>query len=90
MRSCAKACSARSGLWTVPTVPAGRWRNSCWPPGAHGRRAGQPVGPARLFDSGHNRKIDAHDTHAVAVVGVRSEDLRVLSELIPGKAKKDT
>jgi hypothetical protein len=24
---------------------------------------------ARLFDTGHNRKTDAHDAHAVAVVG---------------------
>jgi transposase len=78
---------------------------------------------ARLFDTGHNRKTDAHDAHAVAVVAVRTEGLRVLSydielealrmlvdrreeltrqrvqtvnrlqrllsELTPGKAKKD-
>src|SRR6187200_3391621 len=78
---------------------------------------------ARLFDTGHNRKTDAHDAHAVAVVAVRTTGLRVLShdeelealrmladrrdelsrtrvqivnrlqrllsELIPGKAKKD-
>jgi transposase len=78
---------------------------------------------ARLLDTGHNRKTDAHDAHAVAVVAVRTQDLRVLShdvelealrmvadrreeltrarvqtvnrlhrllsELIPGKAKKD-
>ncbi len=34
---------------------------------------------ARLFDTGHNRKTDAHDTHAVAVVAVRTQGLRVLS-----------
>jgi transposase len=34
---------------------------------------------ARLFDTGHNRKIDAHDAHAVAVVAVRTEGLRVPS-----------
>lgn len=34
---------------------------------------------ARLFDTGHNRKTDAHDAHAVAVVAVRTERLRVLS-----------
>ena len=34
---------------------------------------------ARLFDTGHNRKTDAHDAHAVAVVGVRTSGLRVLS-----------
>ena len=78
---------------------------------------------ARLFDTGHNRKTDAHDAHAVAAVAVRTEGLRVLSydvelealrmladrreeltrtriqtvnrlqrllsELTPGKAKKD-
>jgi transposase len=78
---------------------------------------------ARLLDAGHNRKTDAHDAHAVAVVAVRTPNLRVLSydvelealrmladrreeltrrrvqtvnrlqrllsELTPGKAKKD-
>jgi transposase len=78
---------------------------------------------ARLFDTGHNRKTDAHDAHAVAVVAVRTRGLRVrsydselealrmlvdrreelsrgrvqtvnrlqrlLSELTPGKAKKN-
>ncbi len=34
---------------------------------------------ARLFDTGHNRKTDAHDAHAVAVVAVRTLGLRVLS-----------
>jgi transposase len=34
---------------------------------------------ARLFDTGHNRKTDAHDAHAVAVVAVRTNGLRVLS-----------
>jgi transposase len=34
---------------------------------------------ARLFDTGHNRKPDAHDAHAVAVVAVRTSGLRVLS-----------
>src|SRR4051812_20679164 len=78
---------------------------------------------ARAFDTGHNRKTDAHDAHAVAAVAVRTAGLRVLSyddelealrmladrrdeltrqriqtvnrlhrllsELTPGKAKKD-
>jgi transposase len=59
----------------------------------------------RLFDTGHNRKTDAHDAHAVAVVAVRTKALRVLSydaefealrmlsdrreELTRGRAKKD-
>ena len=34
---------------------------------------------ARLFDTGHNRKTDAHDAHSVAVVAVRTAGLRVLS-----------
>src|SRR4051812_14971838 len=33
----------------------------------------------RLFDTGHNRKTDAHDAHAVAVVAVRTKTLRVLA-----------
>ncbi|WP_223162697.1 IS110 family transposase [Nocardioides antri] len=32
----------------------------------------------RLFDTGHNRKTDAHDAHAVAAVAVRTKNLRVL------------
>jgi transposase len=34
---------------------------------------------ARLFDTGHNRKTDAHDAHAVAAVAVRTRGLRALS-----------
>ena len=34
---------------------------------------------ARSFDTGHNRKTDAHDAHAVAVVAVRTGGLRVLT-----------
>ena len=34
---------------------------------------------ARLLDTGHNRKTDAHDAHAVAMVAVRRRNLRVLS-----------
>ena len=30
----------------------------------------------RLFDTGHNRKTDAHDAHAVAVVAARTSNLR--------------
>src|SRR6476661_1881512 len=33
---------------------------------------------ARLFDTGHNRKTDAHDAHSIAVVAVRTKGLRVL------------
>ena len=34
---------------------------------------------ARLLDTGHNRKTDVHDAHAVAVVAVRTNALRVLT-----------
>ena len=34
---------------------------------------------ARELDTGRNRKTDAHDAHAVAVVAVRTAGLRVLS-----------
>ncbi len=34
---------------------------------------------ARALDSGHNRKTDPHDAHAVAVVAVRTRNLRVLA-----------
>jgi len=33
----------------------------------------------RLFDTGHNRKTDPHDAHAVAVVAVRTPKLPVLA-----------
>ena len=33
---------------------------------------------ARLLDTGHGRKTDAHDAHSIAVVAVRAKDLRVL------------
>ncbi|WP_367180075.1 IS110 family transposase [uncultured Phycicoccus sp.] len=33
----------------------------------------------RLFDTGHNRKSDAHDAHSIAMVAVRTKGLRVLA-----------
>jgi transposase len=33
----------------------------------------------RLFDTGHNRKTDALDAHSIAIVGVRTKGLRVLT-----------
>ena len=33
----------------------------------------------RLFDTGHNRKTDAHDAHSIAIVAVRTPGLRVLA-----------
>jgi transposase len=32
----------------------------------------------RLFDTGHNRKTDARDAHSIAIVAVRTRNLRVL------------
>lgn len=34
----------------------------------------------RLFDTGHNCKTDALDAHSIAVVAVRTEGLRLLTE----------
>ena len=34
---------------------------------------------ARVLDTGHGRKTDAHDAHSVAVAAVRAKDLRVLA-----------
>ncbi|HWU31865.1 MAG TPA: IS110 family transposase [Marmoricola sp.] len=34
---------------------------------------------ARLLDTGHGRKTDAHDAHSVAVAAVRAKELRVLT-----------
>lgn len=34
---------------------------------------------ARLLDTGHGRKTDAHDAHSVAVAAVRARELRVLA-----------
>src|SRR6478672_6526273 len=34
---------------------------------------------ARMLDTGHGRKTDAHDAHSVAVAAVRSKGLRVLA-----------
>jgi len=35
---------------------------------------------ARVLDTGHGRKTDAHDAHSVAVAAVRAKELRVLAE----------
>jgi transposase len=34
---------------------------------------------ARLLDTGHGRKTDAHDAHSVAVAAVRAKELRILA-----------
>src|SRR5215207_8487196 len=34
---------------------------------------------ARMLDTGHGRKTDAHDAHSVAVAAVRATELRVLA-----------
>ena len=69
-----------SGRSRAATAPAGRWRSGCWPTASTWSTC-RPSSSARarLFDTGHNRKTDAHDAHAVAVVAVRTKGLRVLS-----------
>jgi transposase len=42
-------------------------------------RSGPGPSRAAKFDTGHNRKTDAHDANSVAVVAVRTKTLRVLS-----------
>ena len=44
---------------------------------------------ARELDTGHNRKTDAHDAHAVAVVAVRTAGLRVLSYDVAARGAAD-
>ena len=63
----------------MPTAWAGRWLSGFSRPAS--RCVDVPAKLAarvRLFDTGHNRKTDAHDAHAVAVVAVRTKTLRVL------------
>jgi transposase len=60
-------------------VLAGRWRSGCWPTAS--KVVDVPAKLAarvRLFDTGHNRKTDAHDAHSIAMVAVRTRGLRVL------------
>ena len=40
----------------------------------------------RLFDTGHNRKTDAHDAHSIAAVAVRTKTLRVLRSMASWQA----
>ena len=61
-------------------MPADRWPSGCSPTGSTVVDVPAKLSArARLFDTGHNRKTDAHDAHAVAVVAVRTRGLRVLS-----------
>jgi hypothetical protein len=61
-------------------VPAAHWHNGCWPTVSMWSTCRQKLSArARLFDTGHNRKTDAHDAHAVAAVAVRTTGLRVLA-----------
>ena len=63
-----------------PTAPAGRWRSGCWRPASTWSTCPAKLAArVRLFDTGHNRKTDAHDAHSIAVVAVRTKGLRVLS-----------
>ena len=39
----------------------------------------------RLFDTGHNRKTDAHDAHSIAVVAVRTKTLRCCTLMVSSR-----
>ena len=62
------------------TVSGVRWRSDCWRPASRSWTSAKLAARVRLFDTGHNRKTDAHDAHAVAVVAVRTKNLRVLAD----------
>ena len=67
------------GRSRAAAAPAGRWRNGCSPTASTWSTCPPKLSArARLFDTGHDRKTDAHDAHAVAVVAVRTKGLRVL------------
>jgi hypothetical protein len=72
-----------SGRSRAATAPVGRWRSGCWRTASTCSRCWPSWSAgARLFDTGHNRKTDAHDAHdahAVAVVAARTNGLQVLS-----------
>ena len=73
-RGCVQRCRAGPGGEPVAVSEAGHVADV-------GQDAGSNDGLAarvRLFDTGHNRKTDAHDAHAVAAVAVRTTTLRVL------------
>jgi transposase len=56
-----------------------RWRSGWWRPVSRWWTC-RPSSPrVRLFDTGHNRKTDALDAHSIAVVAVRTKNLRVLT-----------
>jgi transposase len=75
------------GRSRAATAPAARWPNVSWPTGSTCSTCRPKLSArARLFDTGHNRKTDAHDAHAVAVVAVRTAGLRVLSHDDPLQA----
>ena len=69
-----------AGRSRAPTAWVGHW------PSASSRPANSwstfprssPRG-SRLFDTGHNRKADAHDAHSIAMVAVRTSGLRELT-----------
>ena len=57
-----------------------RWRSGCWGlASASSTSPAKLAARARLLDTGHGRKADAHDAHSVAVAAVRAKDLRELA-----------
>ena len=60
-------------------MSAARWHNGCLESGEQVVDVPAKLAArVRLFDTGHNRKTDAHDAHSIAVVAVRTKNLRVL------------
>ena len=79
--------SSRSASSAFSPGPATWSASRCWRrPRLTWRCPGKASALARLFDTGHNRKADAHDAHAVAVVAVRTPKLRVLAHDRAGRA----
>ena len=76
-------------IWAVEgSNGAGRpWRSDCWPTASTSSTSRQSSrARARALDTGHNRKTDPHDAHAVAMVAVRTPALRVLAYDAPLEA----
>lgn len=67
-----------SGRSREATAPGDRSRNDCSRTASRSSTPAKLAAWVRLFDTGHNRKTDAHDAHAVAAVAVRTTSLRVL------------
>ena len=76
----ASATRSGRGRWRAATAPAGPLAQRLLADGEHVVDVPAKLSArARALDTGHNRKTDPHDAHAVAVVAVRTPALRVLA-----------